>query len=186
MANKVKFGFKNAYYATIDESGDTITYGTPKRLEGAVSMTLSASGDDVEFYADDSLYFGESVNNGYEGSLELALVPEDFKKDVLGEVLDSNNVLVEDATVSPKPFALLCEFTANDGAIKYTFYRCTAKRPNLEGTTKGATKEVKTETLDLMIRPRNDGKVKVSTVNLTDTTVIDNWYTEVYEETISA
>jgi hypothetical protein len=44
MANKVKFGFKNCYYATITEgAGGAITYGTPVALKGAVSMSLSPS-----------------------------------------------------------------------------------------------------------------------------------------------
>ncbi|MCQ2911886.1 MAG: phage tail protein, partial [Clostridia bacterium] len=88
---KVKFGLKNCYYAKITESG----YATPVRLPGAVSLTLSPVGETSEFYADDALYFGEKVNNGYDGSLELALIPESFRKDCLGEVLDSNNVLKE-------------------------------------------------------------------------------------------
>lgn len=186
MGNKkVKFGFKNAYYALMTEVGDTITYGTPKRLPGAVSMTLSPAGDDVEFYADDSLYFGESVNNGYDGSLEMALIPEEFKAEVLGETLDGNGVLVEDATKTPQPFALLCEFTTDDGAIKKAFYRCSAKRPNQEGQTKGQSKEVKTETLDLMIRPRTDGKVSATTTATTDAAIVNNWYSSVYEEAAS-
>ena len=36
---KVKFGFKECYYAKITESDGTITYGTPKALKGAVSLT---------------------------------------------------------------------------------------------------------------------------------------------------
>ena len=51
MANKVKFGFKNCYYATITEgAGGTITYGTPVALKGAVSMSLSPSGETTALY----------------------------------------------------------------------------------------------------------------------------------------
>ena len=65
MANKVKFGFKNCYYAPITVSaGGEVSYGTPVALNGAVSMSLSASGDTTEFYADNSLYFSD-VNNNY-------------------------------------------------------------------------------------------------------------------------
>ena len=53
--SKVKFGFKNAYYSKITEEDGKITYGTPVRIPGAVSMTLSPAGEDVEFHADDSL-----------------------------------------------------------------------------------------------------------------------------------
>lgn len=178
---KVKFGFKNAYYSKITESEGKITYEAPVKIPGAVSMTLSPTGDNVEFYADDTLYFGESVNNGYDGNIEFALIPEEFKKDILGETLDSGNVIVENATATTNPFALLCEFTTDNGAKKYAFYHCTAKRPELAGTTKGASKEISTESLELMIRPRADGLVKVSTSDATSETVINDWYKSVYE-----
>src|SRR5574344_302631 len=157
---KVKFGFKNAYYAKLINTAGVISYATPKKLNGAVSMTLSPVGEDVEFYADDSLYFSDITNNGYDGTLELALISEDFAKEILGEVADSNDVLAENAVGVSNPFALLCEFTTDDGNKKFVFYHCTASRPELSGTTKSASKEVKTETLNLKIRPNNNAIVK--------------------------
>ncbi len=181
MGKKIKFGFKNAYYATITETGGKITYGTPVKIPGAVSMTLAAAGEDVEFYADDSLYFGESVNNGYDGSIEFALIPEEFRKEILGEVLDNGNVMIEKATAIAKQFALLCEFTTDDGSKKLVFYNCIAKRPEVSGETKGANKTISTETLELKIRPRTDGIVKASTSDTTTDEVKKAWYTKVYE-----
>lgn len=177
---KVKFGFKNAYYAKITETDGEITYDTPKKLNGAVSMSLSAAGELVQFYADDSLYFSDNTNNGYDGTLELAIVPDDFKTEILGEKLDMNKVLVENAVGVTNPFALLCEFTTDDGNKKFCFYNCIASRPELAATTQGETKEVSTETLNLTVRPNKDGMVKVSTTTTTSEEVITNWYNEVY------
>lgn len=180
--NKVKFGFKNCYYATITEgNGGAITYGTPVQLKGAVSMSLSPSGDTTEFYADDGLYFSDVNNNGYEGTLELALVPDDFKIACLGATKDSNNVLVESSTKANAPFALLCEFTGDDKERKFVFYNCMASRPDVASTTKGASIEVQTETLNLTIRPNADGIVKVETSEQTGTSTLEDWYTAVYE-----
>lgn len=52
--NKVRFGLKNCYYAkaTFDEDGN-VTYDTPKRLPGAVSIGLDPEGESENFYADD-------------------------------------------------------------------------------------------------------------------------------------
>ena len=60
MANKVKFGLKNVHYAVVTETVTdgviSISYGTPKRIPGAVNLTLDAAGEPVEFYADDIVY----------------------------------------------------------------------------------------------------------------------------------
>lgn len=180
--SKVKFGFKCAYYSklTVTEDG-TITYAVPKKLNGAVSMSLSPAGNEVEFHAEDGLYYSDSANNGYDGTLELALVQDDFLKDILGEIEDANKVLQENAITSTSPFALLCEFTTDDGAKKFCFYNCTASRPELASKTKGESKEVQTESISLKIRPNGDGLVKVATKTDTPVEVINNWYKSVYE-----
>ena len=44
--NKVRFGLKNCHYAkaTFDEDGN-VTYGTPVRLPGAVSLIPRSEGE---------------------------------------------------------------------------------------------------------------------------------------------
>lgn len=181
MANKVKFGFKNCYYATITEGeGGAITYGTPVALKGAVSMSLAPSGETTEFYADDSLYFSQPNNNGYEGTLELALIPEDFKIACLGATKDTNNVLIEGTGKFNSPFALLCEFTGDEKARKFVFYNCMATRPDVASSTRGESLEVQTETLNLTIRPNADGLVKAETGDTTTTATLEGWYSAVY------
>ena len=180
MANKVKFGFKNCYYATITDVGGVITYGTPVQLKGAVSMSLSPSGETTEFYADDGLYFSDVNNNGYEGTLELALVPDDFKIACLGATKDTDNVLIENANAVNSPFALLCEFTGDEKARKFVFYNCMASRPDVASTTKGENLDVQSETLNLTIRPNADGIVKAETSATTTTGVDEGWYNAVY------
>lgn len=185
MANKVKFGFKNCYYAPITVSDNAVTYGTPVQLKGAVSMSLSASGETTEFYADDAVYFSDINNNGYEGTLELALIPDDFKIACLGATKDSDNVLIEGSTKVNTPFALLCEFTGDEKARKFVFYNCMASRPDVASNTKGASIEVQTETLNLTIRPNADGIVKAETSETTTTGVVEGWYNAVYQTSAS-
>ena len=64
---KVKFGFKNAYYSKITATDGAITYGTPVKLNGAVSMSLSPAGNEVEFYAEDGLYYSDSAPFNFTG-----------------------------------------------------------------------------------------------------------------------
>lgn len=114
--NKVKFNICNVHYAlqTIGDNGD-VSFGTPVPMPGAVSLSLDANGEPSNFYADGYAYYTISNNMGYEGDLELAMIPESFRTDVLKETLDTNKVLVENANVETANFALLFEF---DGDVK--------------------------------------------------------------------
>jgi phi13 family phage major tail protein len=162
--NKVKFGLKNCHYAlvTIDEDGK-VTFGTPVSMPGSVSLSLDAEGDNDPFYADDSVYYMVSNNNGYSGDFELALIPESFLVDVLHETEDANGVLVENKDVEPEHFALLFEFSGDQRKIRHCLYYCSATRPSMEGDTTEDKKEVKTEKLSLTVSPLPSGLVKVKT-----------------------
>src|SRR5690554_2256961 len=106
MANKVNFGIKNVHYATFTVGPDgTITYDTPVRIPGAVELSLEPRGEMVEFYADNTLYYSASNNQGYEGTLSIALIPEQFAMDALGEEKDETDlVLTEKNSAKGKPF----------------------------------------------------------------------------------
>ena len=106
--NKVKFNLKNVHYALLTLSAQNVpSFGTPVPVPGAVSLSLDANGEPENFYADGGVYYVINNNMGYDGDLELAMIPESFRTDVLKEQLDSNNVLIENANVETENFALL-------------------------------------------------------------------------------
>lgn len=148
--NKIKYGLKNVYYAvaTIAANGSA-TYGTPVAFPGAVSLSLSAEGERSPFYADDIEYWVGSVNNGYSGSLEMARLTDSFKKDVLGYVEDTKNVLYEDADAQAIHFALIFQFAGDQNNTRHVLYNCTCSRPEVSGSTKTETIEPQTETVDI-------------------------------------
>ena len=183
--NKVRFGLKNCHYAkaTFDEDGN-VTYAKPVRLPGAVSLSLDPEGENENFYADDIVYYVLNNNAGYEGDLELALIPEEFLKDILHEEEDANGVLTENANNEFERFALLFEFTGDKNAIRHVLYCCSASRPSVEGETKEDEKEVQTEELSLIASALANGFVKAKTSTNTSKAVYDAWYDAVYEPTI--
>ena len=161
MANKIKYGLKNVHYAVITNNSGVITYATPVPIPGAVNLSLSPLGDKTEFYADDTSYFVTNNNSGYEGDLEVALIPDSFKVDVMGETIDANGAQIENANAVPKDFALMFEFSGDANATRHVIYNVNAARPNLEGSTKNSSIEVKTETISITASPAVDtGDVK--------------------------
>ena len=184
--NKVKFNICNVHYAliTVDEDGD-VTFGTPVAMPGAVSLSLEPNGEPSNFYADGYAYYTISNNMDYEGDLELAMVPESFRTDVLKESLDDNSVLVESANVETANFALLFEFDGDVKKIRHVLYNCSAARPNIESATNEEEIEVQTETLAITAAPLANGYVKARTGDSTTDTVYTGWYTSVYMPTVT-
>ncbi len=179
--NKVKFNICSVHYALqeVDEHG-SVRFGTPVPMPGAVSLSLDANGEPSNFYADGYAYYTISNNMGYDGDLELALVPESFRRDVLKETMDAKGVLVESANVETVYFALLFEFDGDVRKIRHVLYNCTAARPTIESQTSEEEIEVRTETLALKATPMANGYVKARTGDDTDEDTYSNWYRAVY------
>lgn len=179
--NKVKFNICNVHYAlqTIGDNGD-VSFGTPAPMPGAVSLSLDANGEPSNFYADGYAYYTISNNMGYEGDLELAMIPESFRTDVLKETLDTNKVLVENANVETANFALLFEFDGDVKKIRHVLYNCAASRPSIESQTNEDEIEVQTETLSVKATPLASGYVKAKTGDDTTEKIYTDWYKAVY------
>ena len=179
--NKVKFNLKNAHYAMLSIAADgTVSYGTPVALPGAVSISLDANGEPENFYADGVAYYVINNNMGYDGDLELAIIPGSFRVDALNETLDDNNVLVENANTELNSFALLFEFDGDVRHIRHVLYNCSASRPGIEGQTNEESRQVQTETLTIKATPLASGVVKAKTGDTTDSSTYNNWYNAVY------
>ena len=141
-------------------------------------------GDTTPFYADNVEYFTAIANNGYDGTLEMALIPDSFKVTVLKEVLDTHKVQFEENDKQPAPFALLFEFEGDLKSTRHVMYYCKATRPNIESSTKGQGIEPKTETLNLTCRSMPSATIiKAKTTDETDAAIYTDWYKTVYQKT---
>lgn len=174
--NKVKFNIKNVHYALKNDTG----YGIPKPIPGAVSISLEAQGELSPFHADGIKYFVSSSNNGYEGDLEMALIPDEFRVDVFGEEKDDNSVLLENVNTESVEFALGFDIDGDAKTTRFWFYNCTATRPSTESKTNEDAKEPTTDKLTVSCAPLSDGKVRVKTTEDTPDETYTKWYDEVY------
>ncbi len=180
MANVIKYGLSNVYYAKLTSG----TYATPVPITGAVNLSLSADGESTSVYADNIEAFTMVTNNGYSGDIEFLIIPDAFKSDILGEEV-AGGVQFESAKTQPSEFALMFQFEGDQSAKRHLLYRCKCTRPNIESSTQTNTTEAKNETLSITVRPRNkaDKYVKASVLDTTEThDIYEAWFSAVYEK----
>lgn len=182
--NIVSFGLENAHYALITEEAGVITYGTPIPMPGSVELSLEPNGDAIEFWADNKLYYSEDNNQGYNGTLNIASIPQTFAVDCLGEEIDeTTGTMAEIADAKKKKFALLFEFIGDAKATRHVVYQCMASRPTISSSTKTTGSEPSTTELAFKATPTTfDGKryVKNKTIPNENATTYDGWYENVF------
>lgn len=186
--NKVKFGLSNVHIAKITEQDGKITYGTPFAMPGAVSLTADPEGDTTPFYADNIKYYIAVANNGYTGDLEIAMTPEEFLTQILGQEKDTNGALIESASDVNARFALMGEIDGDVKKRRFVYFDCTASRPSAEMNTVEESKEPQTDTISITMAARStDNAIKaVIEPNETNQSVYDTFFTKVYEKNAAA
>ncbi len=179
MANKVKFGLEQVYIAFKNADG---TYEVPQAIPGAVNLTMNPEGGETAFFADNRKYYSRYTNNGYSGTLELALVPQGILAEMLGWEVDKG-MLVEVADGQPKAFALLGQVLGDERNRRFVYYNCLASRPADNAATTTDTATPTTETLNITILPidHNGNKIVKSVIERDETNeaIFDDWFDEV-------
>lgn len=182
--NKVQFNLKNVYYAVQTGTAETPEWGTPVHVPGAVTLTLDPQGNVESFYADGMVYYQSVANNGYSGDLEIARFPDQMLTDVwLFKVDNTDKVIVENANVEPKAFALMYQIDGDINNDYYCLYNCTGTRPGIGGTTNTETKTPQTRKSTISAVPLEDGNVMARTTADTPEAVKQGWFKKVYEPT---
>ena len=178
--NTVVFGLEKVHYAVITkDDGVTVEYAEPVHLPGAVSLEMESRSETSDFYADNIIYYTTSTNQGYEATLEMANVTDQFRMEVLGDILTDDNVLVENVSRPTKKIALLFQFEGDQNATKHCLTYCTVTRPGLSGATKTETTEPGTMELTLVASPRPDNNIPKLSCHDVNSQVYKDWYTKV-------
>lgn len=185
--DKVQFNLKNMHYAVQTASGDAPAWATPVPVPGSVNLTLDQQGELTKFYADGIVYWQSSSNNGYEGELEMALIPDQMLMDIWGYTkTETDNVLIENSMVQPKSFALLFEIDGDANGRRYCMYNCTATRPGISSKTNEANKTPVTQKCTISSVPMENGDVLARTTDDTSSEAKLNWFKKVYQKGAAA
>lgn len=178
--NKVKFNLKNVHIAPIKK--DTGEYDEIFALPGAVSLTLDAQGDIEKFYADGVIYYQSAPNNGYEGSLEIAMITDEFREKIFGEKPNDEKVQIENVDTQFNDFALGFQVDGDQHNNLFWYFNCTATRPSTSATTLEDSKTPQTDTLNISCAPDKEGNIRAKTTDETDESIRTKWFTEVYKK----
>lgn len=186
--NKVKFGLSNVYIAKITETDGKITYGTPFAMPGAVGLNADPEGDTTTFYADNMKYYIATSNQGYSGDLEIAITPEQFLTEILGQKKDKNDALFENADDITARFALMGEIEGDAKKRRFVYFDCTATRPSTENKTKEESTDPQTDTISITMSPRSTDKAIKAVIepSTTNQAVYDTFFKKVYEKDATA
>ena len=109
-------------------------------LPGAVNLSMEPQGDIAPFYADGVVYYQSAANNGYSGTLEMALVTDEFREKIFKEVPNEDNVAVENVNVEYNDFALGFQVDGDQTNTLFWYYICSAARPTQDAATNEASK----------------------------------------------
>lgn len=184
MENKVLYGIKNVHVAKLTETNGAITYGKPFAMPGATGFSPEPQGETTKFHADNTVYFIASSNQGYEGELVLAITPEEFLVQILGQTKDANGAVIENANDKQARFALMFEGDGDAKGRRFVYWDCTASRPSRENNTREETIEPGTDSLPIVISPRSTDRAVKAYIEPSEENkaVYDTFFDTVYEQ----
>lgn len=184
--NKIKYGLSNVYWASLTITDGVPSFGTPTKFPGAVSLSLPPSGDNEKFHADNIDYYTSPGGTGYDGDLEMAYITDDFAAYALGEIEEEDGVILEEATPTLNPFALLFQFEGDKNGVRHVLYNCTAAKPEIASQTREegvtpVTTSIPITASGLYNAKKGKNLVKARVANTEDTaTVYNGWNSTVY------
>lgn len=182
--NKITFGLQDVHWAEVTSEGTdgALTYGSIERLRGAAELTLEPRGDKGSYMADNITFYTSESNDGYEGTLKVALLSQAFLTRVLGEKLDeTTKTISEIANAEKKNFALMFRFEGDKKETLHVLYYCYASRPSVGSKTKSGSAINEVE-LTFTANPRPlDKIVRRRTTEETSDDIRQNWFKAVFE-----
>lgn len=186
MAGKkeIPVGLDQLYYAVMtDEIAET--YGTPKRIFGAIQATITPSINSATLYADDIAYDTNSAMGDIAVALSVAEIPTEDQATLLGHSIDDNGGLDQKSTDQGPYVAIGYRRRLANGKYRFTWlFKGRFTLGAEESNTKTDTPAYQTPTLNATFISRSSDNRWKYTVNDGDTGVtpefLATFFSEVY------
>ena len=182
-------GLDSIYYALITSDDETETvYETPKKFAPAMSLTRTPAYNRAYLRADDGVVATAGAKGPTALSVAISKLTKEAKADILGRTTNTDGVSVGNKKDRPSDVALMARSEKANGSYKYiVIYKAQFNPPEEAMETKQDTPAFSTPTLTGEAIPRlsdgnDDADVDSDDADI-DQTVIDSWFTSIYEKT---
>lgn len=160
------------------------TYGTPKRVPSLISVSVSDTVEQVNFYSDDTVEQTSSKTSSKTVTIELGYLSNELESEITGKTFGTDGVLIQGASDAPKELALLFRAPkSKNGDFRYVcLYKGTLNRTENQYDTQEDIVESANITLTGTFIPcLSNGRMSaVADSEDSDGTVISGWFTSVY------
>lgn len=132
---KVEFGLSKPHLGDLTYDEETgYTFGEPKPYLGIQSLTGDVTTEEKEIFAENSVWYVATTDNGYDMTLKMVRVEDDFKINYLGQRRSKEGNLVESADdyKRKKEFYMIFEIDTDKKPNRYILFRCVASKPKID------------------------------------------------------
>lgn len=187
MGKGIRIGMDKIHYSIMTDE-TTEKYSTPKPIPGAITGTVSPTTNTETLYADDQAWETAAALGEIELELNVADLPQEVLKDLLGATIDSNGVLVQSSSDVAPYVAIGFRSTKSNGKGRYYWFYKGKFQPNEEEfQTKEDSPSFQTPTITgTFISRQTDKKWRARVdedAQSLKPEVITNWFTKVYDGT---
>lgn len=148
--NKVYFGLSNVHYCEWDSEANK-PKGKPSPIKGGVTLSLDQESESVEFYADNHLYYHESVSSSITGNMQSAYFTDDFLTAHGGYIKLKDGGFAYSRDEAKKPFCLAFQVNGDAKNAIYVLHNVTCGAINRSFETIAKSKEIKPEELPITV-----------------------------------
>jgi len=179
-------GLSKLHYAimtTEDTPTSAPVYGTPKRLVGVNSVSISPENDSATLYGDNMALDTKSSTKERTITLEVARMPLEDQAALLGYSYDSSTKkLAVNGDAAAPNVAIMYELDTDENKKwYYVFYKGKFAPSPEDANTRGDTLEYGLHSVEGTFVARMDNKLvyEIKEAEATDTTTATSWYASV-------